>query len=394
MPGSHADVDSEAISPLRHRPFVLMLLASAGTFSGFSLLLPVVPMWAVEQEAGAVVAGAATGTFMASTVLVQFVVPAFVRSFGYRSGLILGAVLIGLPASLLAAFPSAAGILGLSFVRGLGFGFITVCGSALIAELLPQGSLARGSGLYGLAVGMPQLVGLPFGSAVAENWGFAPVFALATALPLLASGPLLGLPRSRPKEDTGSTGVRAVADLVMATWRPWLPMFAMSAGYGALASFLPIVLTPSVATIALLVIPGTAMLTRWLAGHFGDRIAAPGRLLLPALAVGAVGLLLFALVSESESWLVAAVVAVAVFGVGFGVVQNDALVTMFDRAPAAQASVSWNVAYDAGQGIGAVAVGAVISATTVWAGFGLLGVAALVMLPAAWKAGKKGKTDG
>ncbi|WP_298181995.1 MFS transporter [Saccharomonospora sp.] len=391
MPSSRADIGDEAPSPLRYRPFVLMLIASAGTFSGFSLLLPVVPMWAVEQGAGPVIAGASTGVFMASTVLVQFVVPAFVRSFGYRAGLVLGAALIGLPASLLTVFPSAAAILGLSFVRGLGFGLITVCGSALVAELLPRGSLARGSGLYGLAAGAPQLVGLPLGPAVAENWGFVPVFVLATALPVVAIVPLLGLPRTYPRTATSRTGLRGAADVVTATWRPWLPMFAVSTGYGALATFLPIVLAPSVATIALLLTPGTAMLARWLAGHFGDRIAVPGRLLLPALAAGATGLLLFGLVAESDGWMVAAVVAVAVFGVGFGAVQNDALVVMFARAPAAQASVAWNVAYDAGQGIGAVAVGAVISATTVGAGFGLLGVAALTALPVAWKAGGRGR---
>ncbi|EHY88466.1 MFS transporter, partial [Saccharomonospora azurea] len=363
-------------SPLRHRPFVLMLSAAVGAFAGFALLLPVVPLWTVRQGAGSVIAGASTGVFMASTVLAQFAVPAFVRAFGYRAGLVLGALLIGVPTPLLAVFPSAGAILATSFVRGLGFGLLTVCASALIAELLPSESVARGSGLYGLAVGMPQLVGLPAGTAIAENWGFVPVFVLATVLPLVAILPIAGLPRSRPR-DTARGGLRGAVDVAAATWRPWLPMLAVSTGYGALATFLPIVLSPSVAAAALLVVPGAAMFTRWLAGHYGDRVAAPGRMLLPALAVGGAGLLGFALVSEADGLAAVAVVAVALFGVGFGVVQNDALVAMFARAPAAQASVAWNVAFDAGQGLGAVALGALISGTTVATGFTLLAVAAL-----------------
>lgn len=380
-------------SPLRHRPFVLMLSAAVGAFAGFALLLPVVPLWTVRQGAGSVIAGASTGVFMASTVLAQFAVPAFVRAFGYRAGLVLGALLIGVPTPLLAVFPSAGAILATSFVRGLGFGLLTVCASALIAELLPSESVARGSGLYGLAVGMPQLVGLPAGTAIAENWGFVPVFVLATVLPLVAILPIAGLPRSRPR-DTARGGLRGAVDVAAATWRPWLPMLAVSTGYGALATFLPIVLSPSVAAAALLVVPGAAMFTRWLAGHYGDRVAAPGRMLLPALAVGGAGLLGFALVSEADGLAAVAVVAVALFGVGFGVVQNDALVAMFARAPAAQASVAWNVAFDAGQGLGAVALGALISGTTVATGFTLLAVAALAVLPVAWQAGRTTPRNG
>lgn len=389
MPSPAAAASNDSGSPLRHRPFLFMLCVAAGAFSGFSLLLPVVPLWVVRHGADSVVAGAATGVFMASTVLAQFAVPAFVRAFGYRSGLVLGALLIGVPAPFLAAFPAAPAVLAISFVRGLGFGLLTVCGSALIAELLPAALVARGSGLYGLAVGLPQLVGLPAGTAVVEHWGFGPVFALATALPLSAVVPAFGVPRSRPGDDTTRGGLRGVKDVAVATWRPWLPMLALSTGYGALATFLPIVLSPTVATIALLVVPGAAMLTRWLAGHYGDRVAAPGRMLLPALAVGGGGLLGFALVSEADGLTVVAVVAVAVFGVGFGVVQNDALVAMFARAPAAEASVAWNIAFDAGQGLGAVAVGALISATTVGVSFTLLAIAASAVLPVVRRVGRR-----
>ncbi|WP_007025395.1 MFS transporter [Saccharomonospora iraqiensis] len=375
-------------APLRHRPFLLMLLASAGTFSGYSLLMPVVPLWAVRQGESEAVAGAATGVFMASTVLVQFAVPRFLRAYGYRAGLALGATLIGAPALALLVGTGAASILGISFARGLGFGLITVCGSALIAELLPANLLARGSGLYGLAVGLPQLVWLPAGTAVVEQWGFEPVFVLATALPLAALLPALGLPRTFPRDEGTRTGLGGARDLVAATWRPWLPMLAVSTGFGALVTFLPIVLPTAVASVALLVIPAMTMAARWVAGQFGDRMGAPGRMLFGALLCGAVGMTAFALLAGHSGPAVATVVAVAVFGASFGVVQNDALLAMFARAPAATASVSWNIAFDGGQGLGAVLVGAVIAATSVTTSFGLLAAVAVVLLPVAWRVGR------
>ncbi|WP_199433625.1 MFS transporter [Qaidamihabitans albus] len=363
-----------------------MLVASLAAFFGYALLLPVVPLWAVRQGAGPFAAGSATGVFMASTVLAQFAVPAFVRRFGYRAGLLWGALLLGVPAPLLIVATGAPAILGVSFVRGLGFGLLTVCGSALIAELLPTGSLARGAGLYGLAVGLPQLLGLPAGTSIAEHWGFAPVFLLATALPVVALLPILLLPKVVPRHHSGRRpGLRP---LVTATWRPWLAMLAVSTGFGALATFLPIALdSPAVAAVALFVVPGTAMLARWAAGQLGDRMAEPGRMLAGALALAGLGLLALAGLTAHA---VPAVIAVALFGIGFGVVQNDALVAMFARSPAGQASVVWNVAFDAGQGLGAVAVGAIVSGTSFPVAFALLAASAFVLLPVAWRAGRSG----
>lgn len=266
----------QSTSPLANRPFRLMLVASAGAFSGYALLLPVVPLWAVRQGSGEVTAGAATGVFMAATVLAQFAVPAFVRRYGYRAGLLAGILLLGLPSPLLAVGTAPAAILAISLVRGLGFGLLTVCGSALIAELLPAGSLARGSGLYGLGVGLPQLLGLPIGTGIAQSWGFVPVFVLATAIPLAAILPTLALPAARPARrrvsDGGPVGARQVT---AAVWRPWLPMLVASTGFGALATFLPLMLSAPVAAVALFAAPGAGMLAAGWPGMWATGWAAP-----------------------------------------------------------------------------------------------------------------------
>ncbi|MEU6644206.1 MFS transporter [Saccharomonospora sp. NPDC046836] len=385
MSTARSDVAPRAVSPLRHRDFRLILLASATAFSGYALLLPVVPLWAVQQGAGTVAAGAATGVFMTSCVLAQFATSALVRRYGYRTVLLCGALFLVIPTPLLIAMTGAPAILGISLLRGIGFGLVTVCGSALIAELLPAGSVARGSGLYGLAAGLPQLLGLPLGTWIAEHWGFSQVFVLATALPLCAVVPIVLLRRVTPRHrPTGERGLRTV---VAATWQPWLPMLAASTGFGALATFLPIVVTSPASALALFVVPCAAMLARWAAGHLGDRMAGAGRMLPAGLACAGIGLAAFALLA---AYPLPAVLAVALFGIGFGVVQNDALVAMFARAPAGPASVAWNVAFDAGQGLGAVAVGAIVTGTTFPVAFGLLAAWALALLPVAWLARRSG----
>lgn len=381
----------DAASPLRNGRFVALLLASTGLFAGFSLLVSVVPLWVVRNGSGEFAAGASTGVFMATTVLAQLLMTGLVRRFGYRAMSVVGALLIGVPVPLLALSTTWQPILAISGVRGLGFGIVTVCGSALIAELLPAGSLGRGSGLYGLAVGIPLLVCLPASTAIAEYAGFTPVFAAGFALPLLAIVPMAVLPRGHMEGRTDAQPVTAAAASV---WRPWLPMLAGSIAFGAMVTFLPLVFVdvPALGSAALLLMSATALSGRWLAGLWGDRAATAGRLLLAGLAAVAAGLLGFAGGTgvATTTAMVVAVACVAVYGAGFGVVQNDSLVLMFARVSPAHASVAWNVAFDAGQGAGAVAVGAVAATTSYPVAFGVLGVLALAVLPVS-AAAKRGK---
>ena len=82
----------------------------------------------------------------------------------------------------------------------------------------------------------------------------------------------------------------------------------------------------------------------------------------------------------------AAVVGAALVGIGFGVVQNDALVVMFAAAGApgyGAASAAWNIAYDAGTGLGAVVLGAVAQQLGFAAAFGTSAVLLTTMLPVA-----------
>lgn len=364
-----------------------MLLGTTAVFFGYALLLSVVPLWMVRNGSGEFAAGGATGVFMATTVLGQLGVPAFVRAWGYRAAMLLGAVLLGVPAVLLIFSGQWASVLGICLVRGVGFGLVTVCGSAMIAELLPKRMLARGSGLYGLAVGVPQLVGLPAGTWVAQQFGFTPVFLVATALPILGIVPIALLPKAFPH--TGDGSGRRLMSTVESTWRPWLVILSASIGFGSLATFLPIVLggTPAAAPLALLVVTGTALVSRWLAGIAGDRMVRAGRMLPFALLVSGAGLAGFAVSTalDANPSVALAVAAVAVFGIGFGVVQNDSLVVMFVRTSAGPASVVWNIAFDAGQGVGAVVVGAVVSGTSFSVAFALLAGFAFVLLPVAWR---------
>jgi MFS family permease len=191
----------------RGRGWTPLLVLTLLGFGGYVLLLPVVPLWVASGGSGAFGAGAGTGVFMLVTVLTQPGVPWALRHHGYRPVLAGGLVLLGAPTPLTALSADLAPVLALAAVRGVGFGLLTVAGSAMVAELVAPAQLGRATAVYGLAIGLPHLVLLPAGVWMVDRVGFAPVLA-AGAAPLLG---LLALPLLPPLK-AGGPGARAVAE--------------------------------------------------------------------------------------------------------------------------------------------------------------------------------------
>src|SRR5690625_1918063 len=121
-------------------------------FSGFGVLFATVPLWAVRSGADPAGAGVVNGVLMLLTVLTQTVIPWALRRLGWAAVLTIGLLALGVPGPLYLISGDLGWLLLLSAVRGVGFGVITVCGSAAIAELTPPLMRGRAVGAYGLAI--------------------------------------------------------------------------------------------------------------------------------------------------------------------------------------------------------------------------------------------------
>ena len=153
-------------------------------FSGYAAMLATAPLWAVNGGATAAGSGLVNGVLLAATVLAQLAVPRALVRWGTGRVLVAGLLLLGVPAPAYLLSDGLGWVLGLSAVRGLGFGVLTVVGSAVAAHLVPAARRGAAIGVYGLAVAVPNLVLLPGSVPVVDRWGFAPVF-LTAALPVL-----------------------------------------------------------------------------------------------------------------------------------------------------------------------------------------------------------------
>src|SRR5580658_3179372 len=133
-------------------PLAVTFLAEFTSLTSFFLLLSVLPMLAAAAGAGSSTAGLMTGSLLLGAVAIG--------RFGSRAVLAAGAVLLGAPALAMLVREPQAVMVGVSLVRGLGFGLCGVATGALTAKLLPPERRGEGLGLLGLVCGIPAIVAL------------------------------------------------------------------------------------------------------------------------------------------------------------------------------------------------------------------------------------------
>jgi MFS family permease len=360
-------------------PFARTCIAEFTSLTSFFLLLSVMPMLAAAAGAGSAGAGLITGALLLGTVIAEITAAPGIRRLGYRAVLAAGAVLLGAPALvlLLPREPQAV-MIAVSFVRGIGFGLCGVTTGALTATLLPAERRGEGLGLLGIVSGVPAVLALPAGVWLAGHHLAAAAAVMAAITGLMPLAVIRWLP-GRAREP--SAAAAPPNDSARAN-RYRLPLIfaASTIAAGVLDSFLPLAKgAPSgIASAALLVQAITATLSRWQAGRHGDRYGH-ARLLIPALVLAALGM-------TTLLWLAAPAALFAgmvLFGAGFGVLENATFALLIEQQPEARASALWNLAYDAGYGLGPAAFGVFSARTGYPAAFALTGALMLAVLPAA-----------
>ncbi|GAA2454425.1 MFS transporter [Agromyces soli] len=374
-----------------------LITMTALGFSGFAVLMPVAPLWAVSGGADVAGAGLVTGVLMLATVAGQTMVPAALRRFGWAPVLVVGLLLLGLPAPAMLASAELPVILAWSAVRGLGFAVLTVAGGSAVPELIEPARRGRAIGAWGLAIAGPQLVLLPLAPWVAEHLGYAPVFVVA-ALPVLGIPAALRLAKHlaakppHPAEHAHASHGPLAAAAVL--FRPVALLLAVTVAGGALITFLPQLAGDQLlAAAALLLLTGLAALSRWLIGGPADRFGARP-LLWPLVIATAAGLAITAWgvvdASAPADW--ALLIGAALVGLGYGGLQNLTLGEAFAAVGPRDtllASMVWNIGFDAGTGFGAVLVGTIAAGFSFPVAFLCAAALSLATLPLAIMRGRR-----
>jgi predicted MFS family arabinose efflux permease len=264
-----------------------------------------------------------------------------------------------------------------------------VAGSALAAELVPAEQRGRAVGLYGVAVGVPQVVFLPLAVWYAQRFGFTAIFVAAGAISALAAALVVAMSGQRIEHKPPTPDTSRSVGLVGQMSGPWLVFITVACALGGVTTFVPLAASDrSVAPAALFTLYATTIVGRWATGAHSDRAGA-GRFLVLGVAGCALGMGGFALAAVAVPAAAGiCVLAAMLYGLGFGALQNDTLVMMFVRAGyggSGFASTAWNTAYDAGTGIGAVVIGLGAQLLDIPGSFAITAALITLVFPLAWR---------
>ena len=373
-------------------PLAVTFLAEFTSLTSFFLLVSVMPMLAAAAGASSSGAGLTTGSLLLGTVAAEATAAAAIRRFGYRMVLAIGAILLGAPALAMLAREPEIVMVSVSLVRGIGFGLSGVATGALTAKLLPPARRGEGLGLLGIVSGVPAIFALPAGIWLAGHHLAAAAAAMAATVGLvpltairLLPGEREGRPAGRAKRPPSARAKRPPAArrsrrIGSPALRLPLIFAAATVAAGVLDSFLPLAkgIPSNLSSAALLVQSIIATVSRWQAGKRGDRYGH-ARLLIPALAIAALGMAAMIMLGSP----VVIFAAMALFGAGFGVLENATFALLIEQLPEAKASSLWNFAYDAGYGAGPAVFGPICGRIGYPAAFGLTGALILAAVPAA-----------
>ena len=304
-------------------------------------------------------AGAATTVSTFATVASSLIAPKLIARWGRRVVFAIAAIALGFPC--LALFGNSLAIAEMAAaIRGLGLGFAFIATGGLAARLAPSARRGEILGLYGLAFSTPAIFAVPIGLWLLDRLGPTELALVATVSALL---PLLGL-GVFPGRET----------MAHRSW-PWqlrrTPMgwsiVVQTGGAAAVGMLITVFATAASAqattgtvAVAMALHGLAAALAKWCAGRIGDRHGQR-----KLIAAGSVLSLTATLLLATSGGAPMIAVSAALLGVAFGVQQSATLNLMLTRASRPETDMvnaAWNIAYDAGLGLGALAYGALAPA--------------------------------
>lgn len=355
-----------AREPLWTREYTLTLISLHLFFLGWSLLFATLPLYvgdAPKWQVGWVVGGA----FGVASLIARPLSGRLTDRRGRRPVLLVGG---GLTAAMLAAHALTRDPLTLTVVRlftGAGMCLYTTAALAQLADVLPASRRGEGMGWYGVIYTLTNVYGPWLGTAVADVIGLRAFFLFPAAVTLGAT--VLAAPL---KERTRPLGAHAGRLISRAALLPTVTFLALTMAFSVLTAFLALYVTRRELGSAGLFffLEGLALVpARWMGGTLADRWGRSA-IVLPGLALAAVGMLLLGLIPHP----LAVYLAALIFGAGFGLGHTGLTILTVDRAAPEErgaAMATFALAWDAGT-IGAFALGFVGDAV----GFPALFVAA------------------
>jgi MFS family permease len=335
----------------------LIVLATISFISslGISIMLPLLPLYALSLGASPLELGLMTSGFAVANAMAQFGSGFLMDRFGARRFVVVGIGTYAAANVLIATAATATALIGYRFIAGMGGGVNMVATRLYISQTAEQASLAFFNSIISAANSAGSVFGPAFGGLVAVAADLRVPFLIVAGTSSLAFVAAFFLPR--PRTEAHATGARPLTGSV---WTR--PVFALLAGNlllligfgGWITSYAPFATqrlgwsTFDVGIIFTVFGIGDITLGPWL-GHLADRTGRRRMAVLASIPIFLFGFVLFfnlprpffyaisfvtgaALTAYNASWFALLTIAVPaarrgrVFGVVSAVAQTGTVI--------------------------------------------------------------------
>jgi DHA1 family multidrug resistance protein-like MFS transporter len=176
---------------------------------GISIMLPLLPLYALSLGASPLQLGLMTSGFAVANGIAQFASGFLMDRYGARRFIVAGIGTYAAANVLIATAPTAIALIGYRFIAGLGGGVNMVATRLYIAQTAEQASLAFFNSIISAANSAGSVLGPGFGGLVAAGGDLRAPFFIVAGTSALAFIAALFLPR--PKARAHDSGAAAAA---------------------------------------------------------------------------------------------------------------------------------------------------------------------------------------
>jgi len=366
-----------------NRDFIFLVLSNFLMYITYYAILSALPIYLVtDLHATKSQVGVVVGAYTIASVLVRPFSGFTLDRFGRRTIFLLALIVYALLfAGYLVAF-SILAIMMLRFAQGITWGFTTVSGSTIAADIVPVSKRGEGIGYFALSTTLGMSVGPVIGLFVCNQWGYLALF-ITGCLVSLASLACAYAIRMRKRFVVGRRLPFKWDSLFdKNSVRPSLNVFITMISYGALLSFIALYgreIGIRNSSLYFLIFSVGIAAARLTSGKEFDR-HGPRRIITLCIILLMIGFPLLAMARNAVLFYLSAIIIGFGNGVIFPVFQTM-VNNLADTGHRGAANSTLYTAVDIGMGLGMISGGLVaqhVSMSAIWWISALVSVAGLL----------------
>jgi MFS family permease len=264
---------------LYSRAYFALALANFLILSSFSMFF-LFPLFILKHGGNEIDIGVIMGAFTLASVVCRPWISEMIDRIGRKKSYTIGCLNMSMLPLAYLYFPGDLNgfylpLLGVRIIHGMGFAICLTAAFTYIADLIPEGRLNEGLGMFGVSGLIGTAVGPAMAELVIDEFGFETLFVTAGLMATLAL--LIHLPLSEtlvhdsPKNSASFFAVLKIRRIALVAMLAVLFGFGLAASNGFVSPFASERQIPFV-SIYYLAYSGSAVLTRVLGARLADRL--------------------------------------------------------------------------------------------------------------------------